>query len=80
MAKAYSNRNTKYDDCYHCEERTVGCHSTCEKYLKAKEEYDEIKKKVLEEKQKCREMRGVVSEAKHRMKTRRGNNLRGDKK
>lgn len=30
--------------CRHCTDRVVGCHSTCEKYKKYKEEMDKIHK------------------------------------
>lgn len=37
--------------CYKCEDRFVGCHSTCDRYLKEKQEYDERKEKYrLEDK------------------------------
>lgn len=39
--------------CHDCTERTVGCHSTCEKYAKYKKDRNnlrhELKKKVYEE-------------------------------
>ena len=42
--------------CYGCEERKVGCHSTCERYLKEKEELDSIR----EEKYKRQERSNLI--------------------
>ena len=40
-----------YDKCYGCTERKVGCHSTCEHYIKFHEEnlkrYEENKKRTF---------------------------------
>ena len=33
--------NTKFHVCYHCKNRSVGCHSMCEMYLQEKKENDE---------------------------------------
>lgn len=30
--------------CYECEDRAVGCHATCEKYINWRKEYDKLKK------------------------------------
>lgn len=30
--------------CYHCKNRTIGCHANCVSYLKEKREYEKIKK------------------------------------
>ena len=38
--------------CKGCEKRYVGCHSTCEGYLKARAEGDALKEKMLEDKRK----------------------------
>lgn len=35
-----------FKSCYHCKERYPGCHSTCSKYLKEKEEWEAIKAKM----------------------------------
>lgn len=32
--------------CRNCEDRHVGCHSTCEKYLEAKDKHDTYTKRV----------------------------------
>ena len=32
--------------CQDCEERAVGCHSTCQRYLKAKMKHDLVNKKL----------------------------------
>ena len=41
MSKEFNNRNNKnspfYQCCKGCEERNVGCHSTCAKYKQAKQ-------------------------------------------
>ena len=34
-----------FDCCRYCEDRVVGCHSTCEKYISAKTKHDEINKR-----------------------------------
>lgn len=36
---------TKYHCCFNCKIRTIGCHSTCEIYLKEIEENKEMKKR-----------------------------------
>lgn len=42
--------NHAFSCCKDCEERYVGCHSKCEKYIKQTEEWKDIKKKVSESK------------------------------
>ena len=37
--------------CYKCEERIVGCHSSCEKYKSFRIELEEEKKKIVAGKQ-----------------------------
>lgn len=32
MGVDYSISTRKHNQCWHCEERSAGCHSTCEKY------------------------------------------------
>ena len=32
--------------CRECKERQMGCHSTCEKYLKQREEWEQVKDKI----------------------------------
>lgn len=32
--------------CYKCEDRVVGCHSTCEKYIQACKEWEEYKASI----------------------------------
>ncbi|MDY5331818.1 MAG: hypothetical protein SPG98_03505 [Porcincola intestinalis] len=34
--------------CMNCQERHLACHDTCEKYLKARQEYQEQKHKIIE--------------------------------
>lgn len=36
--------------CKDCENRHIGCHSTCEKYNRERDENEKIKKKIEEEK------------------------------
>ena len=31
-----------FECCHYCEDRVVGCHSTCEKYIEAKAKHDAI--------------------------------------
>lgn len=42
--------NSIFKVCYKCEERTLGCHSTCEKYKKAVEENEKLKQIIRNEK------------------------------
>lgn len=75
MAQVYRDRNVKYDCCFHCEERFVGCHATCEKYIKTREEYLELKNKINAERNKEKELNIFDLESKKRMKTHRGNRV-----
>ena len=36
--------------CKDCKERTMTCHSTCEKYLKGKRDFEALKKKISQDK------------------------------
>lgn len=45
--------------CKNCEDRTVGCHSTCERYIKAKAEHDAIREAEYELKTKARAVNSV---------------------
>lgn len=56
-------RNT----CEGCEERHEKCHASCEKYIKAKQETDEAKKKE----RLFKEHEGYVAEAARRIKRER---------
>lgn len=40
---------TKFTCCYRCEKREVGCHSTCEDYLKLKEEADTAREQRIKD-------------------------------
>lgn len=75
MSRVYRDRNVRFESCHKCEERHVGCHATCEKYIKSKQEYDETKQKMTEERIKERQLDRTISEARHRMKTVRGNGV-----
>lgn len=37
--------------CKDCQDRTIGCHSTCEKYISQREAHDEELKRIYENKQ-----------------------------
>ena len=43
------------DVCKDCPDRTMGCHSTCQKYLDAKGELHEKKARVFEQKMRDRD-------------------------
>lgn len=38
--------------CYGCEKRHIGCHATCEDYLKERAERDALNEKIRAEKEK----------------------------
>ena len=38
-----------FECCRYCDDRVVGCHSTCEKYIEAKAKHDEINKRKRED-------------------------------
>ena len=38
-----------FECCRYCEDRVVGCHSTCEKYIEAKAKHDEINNRKRED-------------------------------
>ena len=40
--------------CKDCTEREIGCHATCKKYIDAKKEWEETKKKIYAE--RCRDV------------------------
>ena len=44
-----ANSNT-FKDCKECKEHSIGCHSTCEKYKKAKKQYEEEKERIRQSK------------------------------
>ena len=47
------------ETCRGCQERKLGCHATCEKYLAAKAEYEQ-KKKIF---RACKEKENMVEES-----------------
>ena len=47
------------ETCRGCQERKLGCHATCEKYLAAKAEYEQ-KKKIFRD---CKEKEIMVEES-----------------
>ena len=38
-----------FECCRYCDDRVVGCHSTCEKYIEAKAKHDEINNRKRED-------------------------------
>lgn len=42
--------------CKDCEKRKVGCHSTCEDYMKEKRQREELKRKIYKERDKERDI------------------------
>ena len=42
--------------CKDCEKRKVGCHSTCEDYLKEKRQREELKRKIYKARDKERDI------------------------
>ena len=55
--------------CYKCEDRHMGCHGTCEKYIEAKKKHDEYKTKVFEKETEEARMKGYLRNSARRMKT-----------
>ena len=52
------------NSCKDCKDRHVGCHSTCEKYINAKKEYDELQEKIKKSKYRENDL-NFVSSRKH---------------
>lgn len=38
-----------FECCRYCDDRVIGCHSTCEKYIEAKAKHDEINNRKRED-------------------------------
>lgn len=68
--------------CLNCEERHIGCHSTCKKYIKSIEDYRKEKDKEVKEKIKEANIYKTRNNGIVRMKKRKGNNpsIRSTKK
>lgn len=71
--------------CFKCKDRTVGCHSSCEKYASFKEELDEIRGCATSENEKKRMLDDYVVNMKIKYKAdhpihRIGKYKGGDKK
>lgn len=49
------------NSCKNCKDRHVGCHSTCEKYINAKKEYDELQEKIKKSKYRENDLNFVAS-------------------
>lgn len=47
-------------NCKDCQKRFVGCHSSCESYLKARAEFEAEKKKIEKNKKVDKEYQGFV--------------------
>lgn len=58
--------------CKDCTDRQIGCHSTCEKYIQSKEEHEEKRAFLREQKQKQTSYISYVAEVKQRMKAKKG--------
>ena len=58
--------------CRECEERHIGCHSTCEKYLKAKDEHETYSKMI----QRNRDQQTILYRHKIKSMTRENNKRR----
>lgn len=52
--------------CYHCKDRTIGCHSKCAAYQKEKAESE---KQRIARNEQCEINSTLYSNAKHRMST-----------
>lgn len=52
------------NSCKDCKDRYIGCHSTCEKYINAKKEYDELQEKIKKSKYRENDL-NFVSSKKH---------------
>lgn len=62
--------------CENCTERYVGCHATCEEYIRQKNEFEEKKQKANEIATQRNNVKIARIEGVKRMKTRRKSNLR----
>lgn len=49
--------------CKDCKDRYVGCHSSCEKYMAAKEEYEILHEKISRQKRNAAVNRTYVRDA-----------------
>lgn len=65
------DRTNKYNNCYGCKERKLGCHSTCEKYLADKAAADAIKENIKKTKQEMNDINGFIKESAERCLKRR---------
>lgn len=52
--------------CYHCKDRKVGCHSTCEAYLKEKQENEKMRQEKIKE---AKINDGIYNSASNRIKS-----------
>lgn len=57
--------------CKDCEERYVGCHSTCEKYLQEKEKYGEHRDKIRKNRSAEADIKGAITSGVRRMQGKR---------
>lgn len=59
--------NCKINCCYQCQDRVVGCHSTCEKYKEQKKAWDKERAKERERKRQEYVRMKAIADAKERM-------------
>lgn len=52
--------------CYKCEERTVGCHGTCERYLNQVKEHQEESERIRKAKEERRQFESYYKDKKTR--------------
>ena len=62
----------KKGGCYGCEERSLGCHSDCEKYKEWKEKHDERQAEIRMRRDKERRADNTLITLKENAKKRRG--------
>lgn len=60
------DRTNKYNNCYGCKERKLGCHSTCEKYLADKAASEAIKENIRKNKQEFDDINGFLKDSAER--------------
>lgn len=57
-----------FECCVDCAERHVGCHSTCERYISDKENYDKKRNKIKDQKKRESIVTGYAVDSVKRMK------------
>lgn len=59
--------------CHDCQEREVGCHSTCKKYIEENEQYLKERDRIKNEKYKESAILGAIIDSKRRVMRHRSN-------